>query len=78
MGPGSIRKLIWLGNTCRSFSFLVSRFSLGAIVAASEITDEPANHLPNPFGLRVEALEVGLRNIPEIECDVKMALHFNA
>jgi len=45
-------------------------------VAASEITDEPSNYLPNSFGHGVEALELSLSQVAEIEGDVEMALYF--
>jgi hypothetical protein len=46
-------------------------------VTTSEITDEPANHLPNSFGHGVEALELRLSDVAEIKCDIEMTLHFN-
>jgi hypothetical protein len=51
---------------------------LGAIGLAPEVPDEPANHLPNSFGHGIEALEIRLGDVAEIEGDVEMALHFHA
>jgi hypothetical protein len=50
---------------------------LGAVVKASEVPDEPADHLPNSFGHPIEALEIRLSDVAEIECDVKVTLHFH-
>ncbi len=47
-------------------------------MATSEITDEPADHLPNSPGQRIEALELALLYICEIESNVQMALYLDA
>lgn len=46
-------------------------------MAASEITDKPSNYLPNSFGHGIEAAELRLAQISEIECDIKVTLHFH-
>jgi hypothetical protein len=46
-------------------------------VEASEISDEAADHLPNSFCHGIEALELRLSDVTEVECDIEVTLHFH-
>jgi hypothetical protein len=46
-------------------------------VGASEVADEPADYLADPFCHGTEPLELMFKDVAEVEGDIEVTLHFH-